>query len=757
MIENIFPIDEVRALARRKRRSYMQKRVPPDQLDTVLADGWRAVGRRRKGSIQVRRDKPVDVLLEDRVWSCLFQMGFKLLSGDRGCKLPLDPREEGGPATQIDVLAIDDQVAIAVECKSAVAPRKEPRFQEELAKHGVIRERLGRALNAQFPSGVKRRVILSLFTSNLLLTENDRKRAEDQHISVFDENDLGYYEALVRQLGPAARYQFLCDLIPGGSVPGLDLTVPAVKARMGGFECYTFCATPEYLLKISYVAHRAKGKGSDVNTYQRMVSKGRLNKIRKYISDNGIFPTNLVLSIQDPSLFRFDRGKQEGDGADATFGWLHLTPTYKSAWIIDGQHRLFAYSGHPKAATSVLPVLAFVGLPASEQAQLFIDINGEQRRVKPSLLEELFAELHWNSSDDEERIAAIISKAIQQVDEDVESPFYGRILKADEPRNPKRCISLTAMFKALENPGFYSLKARKGKIVEYGPLWAVENESTLGRTSAVLNAWFNDIRHAVPDQWEAGAAEGGGLAMNDGVTILINTLRSVLQFLRSEGSNLFDLDDKELVERIHPFGEAAGDYLRNLKPEERRDFRQLRGAQGQTRGSFWVQKGIKDRIPRFNPPGLSDYLERQSAQTTEQAQRIVGEIERALQRVIIQELRAEFGEGDRWWFDGVPKTVRQKVDDRINEDQGKRGGREDNFDLIDYRAIAMHNWGLFKDLLGLGEGAGKEKHTLWLVRVNEIRRTAMHPARSIGVSFGELAELEQFRDALMQKLNAPPA
>jgi DNA sulfur modification protein DndB len=756
MLENVFPSDELGALARRKRVSYVQRSLPADQLDSAAADGWKPVGRKRTGSIRVRKDKSLDVLLEDRVWSCLFSMGFKNLSGERGARLVIDPKDDGGPTTQIDVLAIDEEVVIAVECKSAAKPRKDPRFQEELAKHGILRDRLSKAAGAQFPAGSKRRVVLALFTSNLLLTANDRKRAEDQHIAVFDENDLGYYEALVRQLGPAARYQFLCDLIPGGSVSGLDLTVPAIKAQMGGADCYAFCATPDYLLKICYVAHRAKGKGSDIDTYQRMVSKSRLTRIRRYISDNKIFPTNLVVSVQDPALLRFDRGKQEGDNTGGVFGWLHLSPTYKSAWIIDGQHRLFAYSGHEQSATSLLLVLAFVGLPSSEQAQLFIDINGEQRRVKRNLLEELFAELHWNSPDETDRIAAIISKAVQQIDNDVDSAFYGRILKTDEERSHLRCISLTTMFKALERPGFYVLRTKKGHITEFGPLWAGENDKTLRRTCAILNAWFGQVKLSVPDWWEMGSGEGGGLSMNDGVTIVISVLRGAFQHLESQGSKLGDLEDHELLERVRPYATALGDYLRDRSSEERRAFRELRGAQGQTRGSFMALKGIKDRVQGFNPPGLAVFLDHQLARTTEQAQAIIGEIERTLHRVILQELRQEFQEGERWWFDGVPKAVRSKVDERINDDQGKRGGREDNFDLIDYRAVVLQNWSLFGEMLGFSEGNGKERRTQWLVRVNEIRRTAMHPSRSVGVSFHELQELQQWRDLLNQRV-APHA
>ncbi|EQD54817.1 hypothetical protein B1B_09494, partial [mine drainage metagenome] len=77
-------------------------------------------------------------------------------------------------------------------------------------------------------------------------------------------------------------------------------------------------------------------------------AKNRLSKIREYIADNGVFPTNIVLSFEPESL-RFDRGKQEDSTSESTFGFLHIAPTYKSAWVIDGQHRLFAYSGVPNA------------------------------------------------------------------------------------------------------------------------------------------------------------------------------------------------------------------------------------------------------------------------------------------------------------------------------------------------------------------------------------------------------------------------
>ncbi|MGH9427763.1 MAG: DGQHR domain-containing protein, partial [Terriglobia bacterium] len=336
----------------------------------------------------------------------------------------------------------------------------------------ATRETFTRDLRKQYSSSKRRQLKYAFFLSHVTLGDTDLERANQQGVAVFDDVDLAYYEALVLQVGLAARFQFLADLLPGKRIEGLELTVPAVRTKMGGYHCFTFSVSPEYLLKIAYVSHRSKGKASDVDTYQRMIKKNRLRRIREYITNDGIFPTNIVVNLKT-GCFYFQRAKQEDDsGTEARFGWLKLKPSYKSAWIIDGQHRLFAYAGHPRAEKSLVAVLAFSGLPPSDQARLFIDINAEQKKVKQSLLQELYAELNWGAEDPEVRVRAILSKAIQALDMGQDSPFRGRILKADERRTDRRCITLTALFSALEKPGFFISQLRKGEVIEFGPLWA---------------------------------------------------------------------------------------------------------------------------------------------------------------------------------------------------------------------------------------------------------------------------------------------
>lgn len=740
MIEGLGQRDELLALARQKARDYDAKSLHVADLEIAIADGW-SEQRRGKRTVRVTRPKAKPVVLEDRVWMLMYRLGFAELSGERGAVLSANGSDPEASKNQLDCVAIDTEVALAVECKSFQDPKRDPKFQEKLSKFALLRKPFSDAIRSHVQG--KRQVGSILFTWDIISSESDTKRSEELGIVLFNERDLAYYEALVDHLGPAARYQFLADVFPGKQIPGLELRVPALRAKMGKITCYSFSLRPEYLLKIAFVSHRARGHATDVDAYQRMIQKNRLKKIREYISDDGIFPTNIVLNMERAKYTRFDVGEQEVNDQAGRFGWLTISPAYKSAWVIDGQHRLFAYSGHPRADSSYLHVVAFEGLSGSTQAKLFVDINHEQKSVKRSLLDELWAELHWEAEDQSKRIRAIISKAVQGMNADPESPLCGRVLMSDAAKTDIACISLTSLISALDKPGLFLLQSRKN-VAEPGPLWANDNEATLRRTTVVVNGWLRSIATRAKEWWDLGAGiPGGGLAMNDGVTACINVLRSVLDHLSSRISTP-TLTDHELVTALECYSTALGEFFAAMTSLERDDFRRLRGIQGQTTARRMCEIAIHEALPHFNPDGLQQYIEQAKSNTNERARKLIDEIERLMQDTIISTLKEEYGEvDDGWWFEGVPKSVRKKVDEQINESDGKAGSREQNFNLIHYRDIILQHWALFEKLFARGAG-GKDKRTSWISEVSTMRNTVMHPSRREYLTPEKLSSLETY-------------
>ncbi|MBM4149940.1 MAG: DGQHR domain-containing protein, partial [Lentisphaerae bacterium] len=605
MLKNLLSRAEVIGLSRKHSKEYETKRITPAQETEAAEDGWR-VTRKGKKSLRVAKDKRKSDLLESRVWMLFYKMGFQHLSGKNGCTLALSGDGTGGPEDQLDVVAADSEVALAVECKSVENPKKDTSLPDWISRFAAMRKRFADGVRTVVAADGKRHVGMIVFTWDIILTDNDTARAEEHGVTLFDHSDLEYFEALVNHLGVAARYQFLCDIFRGKPIHGLEVRVPALRTKMGKNTCYTFSIRPEYLLKIGYVAHRAKGKAIDVDMYQRMISKGRLRNIAEYISEGGSFPTNIVINIREKRYAEFQRGEQKGDEEGALFGWLILRPAYGCAWIIDGQHRLFAYSGHDRAEKAHLNVLAYEALSSGEQAQMFVDINSEQRKVKRSLLVELDADLKWSAAEEDDRIQAIISKVGLAVDSDLDSPLRNRILLSDVKRTEQRCISLTAISAALSRQGFFVV-TRKKDITDYGPFWRPDPTLALKRSIHAVKAWFAAIAGAAADWWSIGAAEGGGLAMNNGVTICLNVLRTVMEHIGY--GDLRTLDNDDLVARLDPYAKCLGNFFARMSQDEKQRFRQLQGSDGQIMGTRQCQEAIRSDFPQFSPPQLLEWIE----------------------------------------------------------------------------------------------------------------------------------------------------
>jgi hypothetical protein len=87
---------------------------------------------------------------------------------------------------------------------------------------------------------------------------------------------------------------------------------------------------------------------------------------------------------------------------------------------------------------------------------------------------------------------------------------------------------------------------------------------TLKRTNLILREWINEIVEYNKDWWNLGSAEGGGLAMNDGVAALVSVLRSVFEVLEKKGLKLIRCNDSEVVKLIAQYATALGKYLSSL-------------------------------------------------------------------------------------------------------------------------------------------------------------------------------------------------
>ena len=697
-------------------------------------DGWRTVRKNAK-STRMAKAKPVDAQLEDEVWSILAQMGFKEMSKGRQFMIAV---EDSLPSRQIDVFAKDDETVIIVECTRRGTPGKKSMAQL-IEKIRAIRENLLKSIRKAYRHQANPKVKYVIATRNISWSNVDLAKCDEAQIAVITDGELDYYAVLAQRLKHAARYQFLGHMFGGQKIDGLARKVVATRGKMGGETFYTFLIRPDELLKIAYVGHKASRDTENLETYQRMLQPRRLKKIAEYINGGGKFPTNIVVNLKTSRKtgLRFD--VKDKDGKEA-WGILHLPPNYASAWIIDGQHRLYGYAyaretGFNQDAT-VLPVLAYENLPANKEINLFIDINSKQVKVSTGLLVELYANLHWRSSDPEEAFQALLSRLVSRLNSERTSPLHDRMVVTGKKKTQYRCLTQTSIRDGLDVAKLLGTFSQ-GAIVP-GPLStgkADDYDANLEKGLSVLSKCLGMFSTELTNHWKIGDGPGGYLCTNNGIRTLFHVIKDIADHIRhKDGTDLYLFKADDTFAEIKPCLQVLIDYFKGASAQEIQAFRRIGSSLAAVRQqAYGMEAHINKKIPNFKPAGLQEYLESRDEAGTEETASKVTKIHRRLFDYVIETLKKHYGTQKKaWWTKGIPLKIRQDCTIKW-EAKNREGEEESQLNLISYIDICHNNWDLVKDVISLGarDKNNKRVNTKWIKDLNEIRKITAHPERGV--------------------------
>jgi DNA sulfur modification protein DndB len=315
--------------------------VSLDGVAQYEADGWH-VEKQMKRVTKVRRDKVIDERLENRFWMLLFKMGYLEMNEGRKFTIRIERKGAEPLRKQIDVFAKDDETVVVAECKAADKVVKRT-LQKDIEEFANLKGPIANAINKHYGPAFKPKIIWLFVAENIVWSKPDRERSAGAAVRIITERELRYYSQIAEHLGKAARYQFLSEFLKDTSIPELSgKVVPAIRGKLGGKKFYSFVTTPRHLLKISFVNHRCLNDPEGAPTYQRLITRGRLHEIGDFVRKGGYFPNNILINFT--RSVRFDKTSND-DQSGITYGQLHLPDRYRSAWIIDGQHRLYGFSG----------------------------------------------------------------------------------------------------------------------------------------------------------------------------------------------------------------------------------------------------------------------------------------------------------------------------------------------------------------------------------------------------------------------------
>jgi DNA sulfur modification protein DndB len=700
--------------------SVSKKKVPIHE-----ESGWHIL-RENKNNCRMRLNKVPYELIEDEVWSLYARLGFVELNKNRELRIKCGETS----SRKVDVFAKDDETVIISECTSSEVAGTKKSLTKLIDKIKSYRDYVVKAVHGHYGAKFRPKFGWVIATRNIVWTENDLERAKEADITVLRDEDLEYYSQLQKHLKTAARYQLLANIFEGKSVKGLALKVPATKGSMGGSDYYTFSVRPADLMKIAYVGHKNSKGPEAIETYQRMLKTKRLMDIAEYINDGGKFPTNIVVNLQYKKNPSFSKKDQIGD---LTFGELRLPSNYASAWVIDGQHRLYGYALSDRANDSVVPVLAFVNLDSTSQKKLFVDINHKQVKVPQGLLLDLYSELHWGSDDSAESLTSLCSKITKVLNTGLNSPFKDRVIVGEKKKTPYTCLTITTIAMSLFKEQLVGVPDTKQNSIIVGPLGDVDLKKALKRATAFLSLYFGSIKEAIPDQWELGDAPGGYICTNNATVAFLKVLRAIFDVLfKKYHLDLNSLSVDDLFQEVEPYSRHLTSWLNELDEKKFVSLRSKVGSKGQIAVSWEMQQAIHGQDEGFQPNGLIEWMESFDRAGTENTKKLIDQIQLSMNKCVLGELEKEHGK--KWWFDGVPNTVRTKCATRREEEKGIHDA-EQYLDLIDYKTIAFasSHWSkIFQKYFVIDDEQGDKKKKLsWMSQLNDIRKTVSHPERGL--------------------------
>lgn len=680
-----------------KSAKFHTRNVDHSLVEGLLEEGWEEYGTPLKTKTRLRKAKSHNVQFEHDIWCQLYRLGYRQLNVDETFCLPFGQNSD--EKKQIDIVAIDDDTVLLVECKSSEASAKAPSYKTEFDALRLRLDGFRKSIDQAFGPG--RRIKYIFATRNLRLARDsvDVIRLTEAGGFYYNDNTFEYVDSLLKAYRDAAHYQFMGLLMKGLPINKNKIEVPAIEGTMGDKTYYMFSLEPQTLLKIGFVLHRTRANEAEMPTYQRLLLPSRLKGITKFIDGGGYFPNSAILNFNErEAKLEFQGQARSKDSASRT-GVLKIPNAFAIAYIIDGQHRIYGYANSKFKASNTIPVVAFKNLDPGDQLELFMQINENQKAVSPTLRITLEEDLYWNASRLDSRLKALRSSVIRALGGDASGPLYNKISLGEDKAVLQAKPFADALLRCKLLP-----EGRGNKFVNGTTATSLYETANVDhnaemmrardRSVALINACYElgeEVFQADQDAFQTY------ILSNRGSFAFVSLIGDLHAFETTRGSISIKSTTDERIAAIDKYLRVLFKALQTISPE---NAEALTGKLGSGAETTWLrifQGYIHAKFADYNPPELQDWKERQDKALQTKGRELGTQIERHMKHFIIDQLKALFGENWDIEIGSIQRDCETRAKEQMEKNYKEGLGRHeipwtDQFFIKDYKAIIEKYW-----------------------------------------------------------------
>lgn len=444
-------------------------------------------------------------ILKKTIRKILENCDFDLLDTE----VNIDIDSDGDPEFSIDVCSVHNKTLLVFQCKdreTITAPKKEFNSTKEymrkvLSKKFKVLESDQGVITDQILKKITDIKCCYAFTKKLT-NYSLEKQLKTTKFLFWDHNTVKYYKRISDVLKHLTKNEILKEFGVKFSVK-TSFEEDAIKIKQENNSMYLLGMHPGLLLKMAYVYRRT---GKKPGAYQRIINKDRIDSISKFFNESN------KLLLPNPVIIVFDDDKEIQDRIEyiSKKKILKFPVSYCSAWIIDGQHRIYGFKDHPnykdwtgtndKEDDFKIPTIVFDKLPFIEQNKAFVDINYYQKKIDAVLfndlatvIQDLKHEITW--------VSLLIAKLNKT------TPWKNMIRISELDTGKPITISGFAKTKLLYSLLGYDKKKNTYSGILYNiapfdtnkPFANVENQKAFTTHINILNRFFRIIRKKVKD------------------------------------------------------------------------------------------------------------------------------------------------------------------------------------------------------------------------------------------------------------------
>lgn len=241
-----------------------------------------------------------------------------------------------------------------------------------------------------------------------------------------------------------------------------------LNANFGETPTYTFTMKVKDVVSIYYVAVR--GVDKEDGAVQRVLNKRRISDIKDFILAGHTFFNSFILNWTDKNFQPIIEAES-----------IQLPIISSGAQVIDGQHRIAGFQAAMEEDISVgereILITLCMNLTTQKAAEIFLNINTEQKPVPKSLMYDLFGEV----IDDETHAVNRSADIARYLNDEPSSPLYKLIKFPGSPRGVGS-IELSTFIASVK------------EHLKPGGTFSIYKLTTLDHQKVVINNYFNSIR-----------------------------------------------------------------------------------------------------------------------------------------------------------------------------------------------------------------------------------------------------------------------